>query len=268
MFPKFVHGIKKTFKQRQLVRDEINVWQEFQHWYSSSLGKHLASREKQQLEKTLPDLFGYYLLQCGCPEIKVEPSAGQWLTSSRVSSRLCLDYGHNAGVSAQSNLAHLPIKADSLDIVILPHVLDFSAEPHQVLREVERVLIAQGHVVILGFNPWSLWGIARYFFFWTKHCPWNARFISVSRVVDWLSLLGFEVVEKNSYFYRPPIQNDRIRSKMGFFEKLGKRLWPKFGAGYILVAHKRVQTLTPIRQRWSRPQVVTSGLETINRNKH
>ncbi|MCK5386086.1 MAG: class I SAM-dependent methyltransferase, partial [Gammaproteobacteria bacterium] len=161
MLPKFVQGLKKTFQQRQLVRDEVKVWQQFQLWYSSSLGQRLAQNEKHILDEYLPDLFGYFLLQCGCPEIKAERGAGNWLKSSRVSTQICLDYDINQGVNCQANLAHLPMKSDSIDIVILPHVLDFSAEPHQVLREAERVLIAEGHVVILGFNPWSAWNVVR-----------------------------------------------------------------------------------------------------------
>lgn len=268
MFPKFVQSLKKTFQQRQIVRDEIKVWQQFQLWYASTLGQRLAKSEKQILDEFLPDLFGYYLLQCGCPEIKAQQGAGNWLVSSRVSVRFCMDYDINQGVSCQSNLAHLPIKDDSLDIVILPHVLDFSAEPHQVLREAERVLIAEGHVVILGFNPWSIWQIFRIFLFWTKQAPWNARFLSASRVMDWLALLGFDVVQCKGYFHQPPLQNEKIIKKLGFIEKLGLRFWPKLGAGYVLVARKRVETLTPIRPSWrSRRQVIASGLETINRNK-
>ncbi|MFK5914781.1 MAG: methyltransferase domain-containing protein [Woeseiaceae bacterium] len=274
MFPKFVRGLKKTFQQRQRVRDEIKSWKQFQLWYSSLLGKQFAKSEKLILEQYLPDLFGYYLLQCGCPEIMSENKAGTWLSSSRVSSKFCLDYAYGEGIHCQSNLAHLPMKSDSLDIVILPHVLDFSDEPHQVLREAERVLIAEGHVVILGFNPWSLWNIARLVLFWTKQAPWNARFLNPYRVVDWLALLGFDVVQKQGYFYSPPLQNSSILSKFHFLEKLGQKLWPFFGAGYVLVARKRVQTLTPIRQGWSnrkrknRRQVLArNALKPINRNK-
>ena len=160
------------------------------------------------------------------------------------------------------------MKSDSLDIVILPHVLEYSLEPHQVLREVERVLIAEGHVVILGFNPWSFWNLFRVFNFWKKPAQWNSHFLAASRVIDWLTLLGFDVVQQEGYFYQLPIQNNKIVKKLGFLEKIGQRLWPKMGAGYVLVARKRVETLTPIRPRWrSQKQVVTNGFEPINRNK-
>ncbi len=268
MFPKFAQGLKKSFHQRQQARDEMKTWQQFQYWYASFLGKHLAEHEKQLMDKYLPDLFGYYLLQCGCPEVKAEQKAGKWTDSSRVSTQFCLDYHNEQGVSCQANLAQLPVKADSLDIVILPHVLDFASEPHQVLREVERVLIAEGHIVILGFNPWSLWNISRLFLFWTKQAPWNAHFFSAARVMDWLALLGFDVVQRQGYFYLPPLQSEKISQKLHFLERMGRKLWPNFGAGYVLVAKKRVETLTPIRPRWRRARkVVSGGLEPINRTK-
>lgn len=268
MFPKFVQGFKKSFQQRQMTRDEKRIWQQFQLWYTSSLGSRLAMSEKRILDEYLPDLFGYFLLQCGCPEIKLEKEQGAWLKNSRVATRFCLDYDINQRVSGQANLAHLPIKADSLDIVVLPHVLDFSMEPHQVLREVERVLIAEGHVIILGFNPWSLWNVFRYLHIWKKQTPWNARFLSSSRVMDWLALLGFDVIQRQSYFHQLPIQNTKIIKNMHFLEKFVQRFIPSLGAGYALVACKRVHTLTPIRPRWrSRQQVVANGLESVNRNK-
>ena len=136
------------------------------------------------------------------------------------------------------------------------------------MREVERVLIAEGHVVILGFNPWSLWNIFRIFLFWKKQAPWTANFLASSRVMDWLALLGFDVIQRHGYFYKPPLQKQNWFNKMGLLEKMGQRFWPNLGAGYVLVARKRVETLTPIRPKWQRqPKVVTGGLETINRKQ-
>lgn len=268
MFSSLVQKLKAKLGYHSFSQDEVKVWQEFQVWFTTELGQRLGEEEKAILDKYLPDLFGYYLLQCGCPEIKSEMQAGNWLISSRVSSRFCIDYEKNQGVSCQASLAHLPMKSDSLDIVILPHVLEYSPEPHQVLREVERVLIADGHVVILGFNPWSFWNLFRVFNFWKKPAPWNSHFLAASRVIDWLALLGFDVVQHEGYFYQLPIQNNKIVKKLGFLEKIGLRLWPKLSAGYVLVARKRVETLTPIRPRWrSQKQVVANGFEPINRNK-
>lgn len=268
MISKFVSKLKKIYQQTHQLGDEREAWQSLQLWYTTVLGKRLAKYEKRILGKYLPNLFGYFLVQCGCPEIKVERAAGKWLTSSRVSTRFCVDYEVNQGVNFQTHLAQLPVKSDSIDIVVLPHVLEFSTDPHQVLREVERVLIAEGHVIILGFNPWSIWNVVRLFYLWKKPVPWRGHFLTASRVMDWLALLGFDVVQRKGYFYQPPIQNEQISKRLRFLDKIGHRFWPNFGACYVLVARKRVQTLTPIRSRWrNQRHVVTTGLETINRNK-
>lgn len=276
MFPKFSQGLNQNNKprpvqkrrQRHFSEGKNGVWSEFQSWYTTRLGKELFYAENQVLETCLPDLFGYYLLQSGCPEIDCVKQMGNWLHSSRVSCQIRLDPVEHQLIGCLANPSQLPVKADSLDIVVLPHVLEFSNTPHQVLREVERVLIAEGHVVILGFNPLSIWNLFRFFLFWKKQAPWNAAFLTSSRVMDWLVLLGFDVIQRQGYFYRPPFQNENVMNKMGFFERLGRRIWPNFGAGYMLVARKRVETLTPIRPRWrSRRQVVANGLEPMNRNK-
>lgn len=284
MFPKFSQGFKSgsIFKLKQGTSKNLTpgggasqsdeneklIWRQFQEWYGSELGQQLLIAETHLLELYLPDLFGYFLLQCGCPEIKVRNNPADWLKSSRVSCKIKLDPNTDDQINCQASPRQLPVKTDNLDIVLLPHVLEFSSSPHQVLREVERVLIPEGHVVILGFNPWSLWNVYRLFMFWKKQAPWNAHFLAASRVMDWLALLGFDVVQRQGYFFRPPLQHVKLLQKMSFLEKMGQRIWSNFGAGYLLVAKKRVETLTPIRPRWStKPQVIPAGIETMNRNK-
>lgn len=269
MFAKFAQNLKKK-RQRYSYNEKADVdnWQQLQSWYASDLGKRLSQTEKQIMDDYLPDLFGYYLLQCGCPEIQAEKTMGNWLTTSRVSRKFCLDLSTLTDLHVISTFVQLPVESDSVDIVVLPHVLELSSMPHQVLREVERVLIAEGHLIILGFNPWSSWNIFRTFAFWRKQPPWNIRFLAASRVMDWLALLGLDVVKRQGYFYQLPMQRNRSGSNISLVEKLGQRLWPHLGAGYALIARKRVVTLTPIRPRWSsRQKVIEPGLKAANRNK-
>ncbi len=269
MFTHFVQGIKNSFRQQTGVFDEVRVWRQFQHWYESALGQRLAEQEQQILDQYLPDLFGYYLLQCGNPLHALPELSASWLQASRVPSRFVMDYDNNHAVNCIAYHDQLPIKSDSLDVVVLPHVLEFAADPHLLLRETERVLIAEGHVVILGFNAWGIWNLLRKLPYFKTALPANAHFLPASRVADWLQLLGFDVVQRKGYFFRPPLQGSRLYEKTAFLEKLGRRLWPNFGACYVLVARKRVETLTPIRPRWRRrPRVMAGGLEPLNRTKH
>lgn len=237
------------------------VWPELQDWYATGLGQQLAMRERDLLQATLANQFGYYLAQIG------RLDSADWLSGSRVSQRFVLDFSSAPPVvPARADLAalpqQLPLKTDSIDIVVLPHVLEFSQYPHEVLREVERVLIPEGHLILLAFNPWSLWSIWSRLTRWrSTNAPWCARFLGTTRLRDWLALLGFDVLTVQGYFFHLPIQSDAIIQPMNFWERVGQRFWPLLGAANILVARKRVSALTPIRPSWTPQTIVSPGLK-------
>ncbi len=254
---------KIPFTERRANRCEAApaIWHELFDWFDSCVGVQLAKTEKKVLDKILPDLFGYYLVALS------HPLQADKFSASRVSRQMVMnicaqDYLPPLTASGFRGEVHqLPLQTDSVDVLVLPHILEFSAQPHEVLREAERVLIAEGHVVILGFNPFSLWVLWRLALCWRRRAPWCGAFRSVGRMRDWMALLGFDVVDTHYYFFRPPLQHRGILRKLGFMEKLGQRLWPVFGGGYALVAKKRVVTLTPVRPRWStRKRLVPTGL--------
>lgn len=237
------------------------VSEQLLYWYAKPLGKRLQVIEKELLDTVLADLFGYHLLQIarlGCQDL---------FSTSRVSHCAIME-STKANTEEMGFEAHLlgvpeglPIASTSLDVVVLPHVLEFSTHPHEVLREVERTLIPEGHVVLLMFNPWSLWLLNRLLLGWRGRVPWCGRFFSMTRMKDWLALLGFDIISANRYFFRPPVQHDSLLDRLQFLESVGRRLWPVIGGGYLLVARKRVATLTPIRPRWqTRRRLVSSGL--------
>jgi SAM-dependent methyltransferase len=157
---------------------------------------------------------------------------------------------------------YIPIASDTLDVLVLSHTLEYCANPHEVLREADRILIPEGNVVILGFNPWGLWSVWRALFGWRKKAPWCGRFVGMSRLKDWLQLLGFDITESRRYFFRPPLSQPGIMTRLQFLDTFGSRFWPILGGAYFLVAKKRVATLTPIKPRWRprRSRLVTTGL--------
>lgn len=237
----------------------LSLRQRLRAWCRASPGKPLWEAERAELDTLLPDLFGYHVLQVGCLGVE------DLLTTSRVLHRMVLDQEAVPvpdGISLVRGRADaLPIANDSLDVLVLPHTLEFEDDPHQVLREMERTLIPEGHIVIVGFNPRSLWGLWRLLFARFGGVPWRGRFFSPARVKDWLALLGFDTVVTRLFFYRPPLRHEGVMHRLHFMEALGARWWPILGGAYVLVAKKRVVTLTPIKPRW-RPRrgVVTTGL--------
>jgi len=237
------------------------IWHQLFDWFESRVGIQLAKTEKSVLDTILPDLFGYYLVALA------HPLQADKFAASRVSRRILMnicaqDYHPPLQPTGfQGEVHRLPLQTDSVDVLVLPHILEFSRHPHDVLREADRVLIAEGHVVILGFNPFSFWMLWRLALGWRGGVPWCGAFRSVNRMRDWLALLGFDVESTQYYFFRPPLQSNGVLRKLALLEKLGRRLWPIFGGGYAIVAKKRVMTLTPIRTRWTtRKRLVTTGL--------
>jgi SAM-dependent methyltransferase len=215
-------------------------------WYESPLGQSLAVEELGAVRDAIANLFGYHVL------LIEPPWAADPLDSCRIPHKIQLDDAREGGAapSLAGLSTALPIATDSLDVIVLPHVLERSSDPHQVLREVDRCLIPEGHVIILGFNPFSLWGLWRVVTGWRGQIPWCMPFLGLTRIRDWLALLGFDVLEVRNLYYRPPVQNAAALDRLVVIERLGQRGWPLPAAGYQLLARKRVFTLTPIRPRW------------------
>ncbi len=236
------------------------------HWFDTPLGERLLSTEMQVLTEILPHLFGFHLVQVG------GMGQGRLLDSSRISHRCVLSrYPEVAKTQydcLQATADALPFATDSVDVVVLPHILEFEDYPHEVLREVQRVLTPEGHVVILGFNPLSSWGVWRWIWSRRESAPWCGRFLPILRIKDWLALLGLELIEQQTCFFTLPLQRQHCTQSSRLLNYLGERWLNQMGAVYVLVARKRVMSLTPIRPRWKhRPALVTSGVVGMNREE-
>ncbi|MES9832802.1 MAG: methyltransferase domain-containing protein [Candidatus Thiodiazotropha sp. LLP2] len=223
----------------------------------------MAAQESACLEQHISAMFGYHVVQIG-HMIQDE----DLLQVSPARNRVVMGIAPGGkSVDLQAEACRLPFAGDSVDGVLLPHTLDFSSDPHQVLREVERVLIPEGKLLITGFNPWSLWGGVRMFRLRSSTPPWCGHFFSSRRVLDWLSLLGFELLDIHFLNYTPPIQRPAIMQRLQFLEQFGENVYPNFGGVYIISAVKRVVTLTRIRPKWSvKKRVLPTAAEPTIRN--
>ncbi len=211
-------------------------------WLHTPLGQYLLARERTYIDKTVTDIFGYNALQIGLPEFDL-------LRANRMALRATVSRG--AGAQLRADGAELPIVGASVDLVLLPHVLEFSGNPHQILREVERVLVPDGHLVVTCFNPVSLWGL-RHSFSSRDAYPWSGRFIHLMRLKDWLALLGFEMAGGAMGCYAPPCSSQKWLDRFQFMESAGDRWWPFSGAVTFLHAIKRVRGMRVITPRWPR----------------
>jgi len=225
-------------------------------WFETSSGRYLLAWEQAKFDSLVADIFGYNALQIGVPE-------QAFLRSSRMSHRFASALEGNAQILTQPYA--LPFATSSIDLVLLPHVLEFSRHPHQVLREVERVLVPEGSVIIAGFNPFSLFGLRRALVRNTGECPWQGHYFSAMRIRDWLTLLGFETQSGGFGAYAPPVRSDRWLERWRFLDRAGQRWWPICGGVYILQGVKRAQGMRLITPKWRDNAADKKGLAPVAR---
>lgn len=149
----------------------------------------------------------------------------------------------------------LPFPSGSIDLVVLHHSADFSAWPHQVLREAARVTRGGGQILVLGFNPLSTWGV-RKLLSRRRRGPWGGRFLLRSRMEDWLNLLDCEVERSGSYFFRLPVQNPGLIQRPSLLEYAGTQGMLPGGAYYCILSTKRVCAPVARRRAWRPGKVI------------
>jgi SAM-dependent methyltransferase len=210
-------------------------------WFDTPQGRYVLGWEQGQFDSAVDDVFGYHAVQVGLPEV-------DFLRRSRIPLRLSA--GEDERASVRSQAGSLPFATQSIDLVVLPHVLEFSVNPHQILREAERVLMPGGSIVIAGFNPLSLWGVRRALRRRSDGYPWSGRFIGLLRLRDWLKLLGFELNGGRFGCYAPPFTGGAWLDRSRFMEKAGQRWWPIAGGVYVVRAVKHVVGMRRVLPSW------------------
>lgn len=210
-------------------------------WLDTSYGNYLLEREHLLFDQGVTDVFGFHALQWGLP-------GHDLLRASRIPLRVLAGQGPAAQVVTEAD--ELPFESGSMDLVLLPHMLEFSESPHQILREVERVLLPGGQLLLSGFNPRSLWGLRRKLGPKADY-PWCGKFISLPRIRDWLELLSLEVTDGRFACYAPPLSNPGWLDRLRFLEPRVNRWWAVCGGVYFLQAIKRVPGMRPIKPKWN-----------------
>jgi SAM-dependent methyltransferase len=238
-------------------------------WFDTASGRYLQHQEQLLFDQAVVDLFGFNALQMGCLQMNL-------LRHSRIAHRFkssdCFDITHDASLLCSDDF--LPIANTSLDLLLLPHRLEFSERPHQTLREAERVMMPEGHLLISGFNPFSWWGLSH--LIKTRlsgKCqantfPWTGKFIGLNRLKDWLILLGFEVVSVQMCCHIPPFEHQHWLRRFHFMHRLGARWLPLLGGVYFIVAKKRVACMTPLKPNWKKSALSAGLVARPTQRKH
>ena len=215
--------------------------------------------ELAQFDSAVDDVFGFRAVQIGLPEV-------DFLRQNRIGYRFTLALEHGAALAADP--LQLPLASQSVDLVALPHVLEGHPNPHDVLREVERVLRPEGQVVISGFNTTSLWRVRQIFTFHRNGAPWDAKFIGLLRLREWLRVLGFELNGGKFGCYAPPFSEKRWLDRFAFLEKAGARWWPVTGGIYVVRAVKRVHGMRIVTPAWRQERARRRALAPVSQRSH
>jgi len=221
---------------------------DLQTWFHTPLGAYLLASEQRYFDREVVDVFGFNAFQLGL-------CCFDFLRANRMPSHYriggCGKEREAPGEARlQADFRALPVLSNSADLVVLPHVLEFSDNPHQVLREVSRILVPEGHVIVSGFNPWSLWGARQVLDRGRGEQPWCSPFINLPRLKDWMALLGIEIAGGRMCCYVPPVTNEQWLARLSFLEAAGDRWWPFAGGVYFLHGVKRVQGMRVITPQW------------------
>jgi SAM-dependent methyltransferase len=235
-----------------------------QNWLKTPPGQYLLAWERAQFEREVADVFGYHALQLGLPALNALQASRiphRWIASPHLDES---NEEINTGdvpikkIAFFTEFEALPFAKNSLDLLILPHSLELSPDPHATLREAERVLVPEGKLIICGFNPLSLWGfkqrrshLYKRLNFGDLYLPEAGEMITYRRLRDWLRLLNFDVEPSHFGCYRPAVRNDGMLQRFAWLDKVGQRYWPIFGAVYFVVAVKRIRgmrMISPIKK--------------------
>ena len=247
--------------------------------------------EQTQLDRVVSDVFGYHALQLGLPQLDAlrenrmpcrglvldaesGSSAPYTFPRAPVSSEPRSLPGRHAPAGRSTvwcDLLDLPFEAQSVDLIVMPHTLEFTSDPHRLLREAERVLMPEGQLIILGFNSLSLWGARQSFGKVTGRpfVPAQHDLIAFTRLKDWIKLLGFDLERGRFGCYRPPLASDQWLARYAFMEAAGDRWWPIFGASYMVTAIKRVRGMRLVGPVKVKKPVLAAGLSpAATQNTH
>ena len=250
----------------------------YSRWYQTLSGQASLGKLDELCRETLSEIFGYYAIEMGVLSEKhsllqhSRIAAGFTLVNSTHKIRKNTPFSNNDNVkngnsqlpSLVTTIEQLPIATDNVDLVIASHTLELSEDPHQVLREIDRVLVPEGHCILIGFNPYSIFQLGQFVRSRFSKDKSNYKTRSVARVRDWFSVLGFEVMDVHYMGVRPAVNNKKIFDALGWLERLGEYAGPVLGNMYVIHAKKQMVAMRPNKKVWRAPAVLSGGKVVLN----
>lgn len=259
------------------MNNKADVFELYSDWYLTQSGQATLSKLDDLCAETLSEIFGYYAIEAGVlsgQHSLLEHSRiargvslidKSRMNSSLISKKKSTNNDESDSFSSLiSSYEKLPLAADNVDLVVASHVLESSDDPHQVLREIDRVLVPEGHCILIGFNPYAISGLGKHVKTGISRNKSFYKLRSAPRVRDWFSLLGFEVLDVQYMGFRPGIRNKKIFDSLSWLENWGEFAGPLLGKLYIMHVKKQVVAMTPHKKVWRAPAVLSGGKVVLN----
>lgn len=236
------HGTRRRILKGGEDGSQLNLL--IDQWFSSPLGATVLRAQKAKIEPFITRNFGYHILQLGCSETH------SLIQESPVGHKILFSPTYHGNVKqAVASNEELPLADDVIDVVLIHHALDFTEDSHKLLREATRVLRPGGRLIILGFNPYSNWGVCR-LLNRRAGIPWCGRYISSRRIIDWLKLLQLQLDDLSYNLHFMPLPYSKLLKYTQAVEDWGNKFRSPLGGAYCIVSTKQVQPLTPVSPRW------------------
>ncbi|KAA3631542.1 MAG: methyltransferase domain-containing protein [Proteobacteria bacterium] len=247
--------------------NELNRLERFDSWLEADPGRHLAALEAREIGRLLPARYFPVAVQFGA----LGADALDAVHAGR-KFRVASPGGRTGDGAVASDFHALPFGQRSIDLALLPHTLDMVDDPHALLRELTQAMVPDGHILISGFQPYSLWGLRKWLRLPREQAPWSGHFFSTYRIQDWLSLMGFAIRGGKMLMYRPPLVQQKLFERLRFMEKAGDRWWPMLGGVYIIHAQLETLRMVPnapaVRRARFKPRLAQPAARRVNLPMH
>ncbi|MCW8193337.1 class I SAM-dependent methyltransferase [Proteobacteria bacterium 005FR1] len=253
MIKESLTNIRDAAHQRFGVRPLAESVESLEQWWEGPVGRALLAEEQPLIDRSLRDIYGFHLMQLAVSR-KLDLTTASTINHRFALSPVLVPQGEQNGLyTGQADLERIPLGSETIDLAVLHHVLEFTQHPHQLLRETARVLIPRGYVAIVGFNPYSWFGLFKRFGqLFASSAQWRHHSLRLGRVIDWLRLLDFEPVAISHGFYRWPIAHPRLMAQTRWIERMAQRTQLPVGGFYFILARKDVVGVTPIKPGWKK----------------
>jgi len=226
------------------VKPLVDAQPDIISWFNTPIGQRLLQAEQVKLNRIMPEMYGYHLMQLSANSGPLSLSR-----QSPVTHHFSLGVTLKEEAGAVAEFESIPIDAESIDVALLHHALEYSTNPHQLLREAARTIIPNGYIIVVGFNPWSFSTVKRQLGrLFSQNAQRRFHNLRRSRLLDWLQLLDFEPALLEYGDHGWPVQNQYGKS----IEAYLRNLFPVFGSFYIIVARKSVTPMTVIKPEWKK----------------